>query len=868
MIEDDLYRWLASNFTLLPKVDGDTYRAIWSKGSLRFSAQKIQPDLVDELSARLVCTALSEKQRLLISLPDYAPHRPAFLFATALLIDGVERYRANVRGGKVLYFGSTVGIREHISQVQINKLPLDTVFPQARLQRNMKDQNLSARGSKAKTANAMTAFNLPTAYCVYSPSNPAAICSYIRPNWIAVDCGDDVQLRWLGPLLEETKHRQIPLIAWTQNPLALVIDDFKTAEGQVFIWPFGNRQHPLPDINTPISIGLRTVFNTPHTCSIQPVTVESSHSKEAIDYVKQAYIALSKIDPTKASRLAFTAFQTSWKYLRTLESMCVPLDLFEAEVSNYWGMSSLLRTREALCKYVDTLAQRDSDSYGLQLEVLHNLEQAHTLFQQQQPPLWDMLSNLCVDKLSNDVARLFIFTTRASRKLFSLSLLAYHNITEDDLRQLRVGLITLQELYDLVTLETQQDADTVQTMRLLSGLPSKELAWQYWMVGLPSRTATPYITPLLVKDNLQVILYPYQVSALARRVKQWDDTINPDVVTCANTLAAISKREGVSGVTPITRPKITLRDAERHIVIKRERPTREAPSENELWEPFNLQQEFAVLMDSSSEWESTIFTSPILGERAADTTQSDFIEEAILIGFSSGEQILLSPDEKVNVVISSKSSSKTEERYPSSLRVGDHIVFIYGQRRQSLLALVISRVHRNPAVNLHVKLVERWQEDLAVAFHRKAIQDPKWNLDRVFEEMKTRGSTISDPQPLRNWLRGETLRPQDAEDLRRLADIFDLEFVREHYIRIHRAGTRLAGLHISLSQRLNRWLNHEGLGMAADTSNRDDIIDEELGLTFQDFRDSLIVLQVKKIQREKGLFDRSSIGRLERSSGD
>ena len=55
--------------------------------------------------------------------------------------------------------------------------------------------------------------------------------------------------------------------------------------------------------------------------------------------------------------------------------------------------------------------------------------------------------------------------------------------------------------------------------------------------------------------------------------------------------------------------------------------------------------------------------------------------------------------------------------------------------------------------------------------------------------------------------------------------------------------------------------------MATSVSNQDDIIDEELGLTFQDFRDSLAVLQVKRISREKGLFDRDLIGQLERKVG-
>jgi hypothetical protein len=224
----------------------------------------------------------------------------------------------------------------------------------------------------------------------------------------------------------------------------------------------------------------------------------------------------------------------------------------------------------------------------------------------------------------------------------------------------------------------------------------------------------------------------------------------------------------------------------------------------------------------------------------------------------------LSPDDKINVIVSLSGGTKTDERFVSSLRLEQRIVFIQGQRKQSLLELIISRVYRNPAINLHVKLVERWQEDFATAFRRKIRDDTSWTLDKLFEEIKLRGSTISDVQPLRNWLSKDTLRPSDMEDLRRLAEIFDLEFIREHYKRIHRAGGRLAGLHVSLSRRLNSWLSNEGADLATSNIAGKDIIDEDLGLTFQDFRDSLLILQVKAIGKQKGLFSRDMLGHLER----
>ncbi|MHB8752917.1 MAG: hypothetical protein ACYDBJ_27465 [Aggregatilineales bacterium] len=122
MNQDGLYEWLETNFASLPRVNEAVYQAIWGQGALRFSEKGVQPDLIDELNARLVCTVLAEKRQLLVVLPDYAPHRGAFLFATALLLESTDRIRGNIRGGQVLYFGSTVGIREHLGQVSLNKL--------------------------------------------------------------------------------------------------------------------------------------------------------------------------------------------------------------------------------------------------------------------------------------------------------------------------------------------------------------------------------------------------------------------------------------------------------------------------------------------------------------------------------------------------------------------------------------------------------------------------------------------------------------------------------------------------------------------------------------------------------------------------
>jgi hypothetical protein len=104
------------------------------------------------------------------------------------------------------------------------------------------------------------------------------------------------------------------------------------------------------------------------------------------------------------------------------------------------------------------------------------------------------------------------------------------------------------------------------------------------------------------------------------------------------------------------------------------------------------------------------------------------------------------------------------------------------------------------------------------------------------------------------------LCPDDGEDLRRLAEELDLTFVQKYYHRIHIAAQRLRGIHRGLALRLNHWLRRRAF---TGGEEKDDIIDPELGLTFRDFLDSLMILHVEMVEMKHGPFFRGSLGQLE-----
>jgi len=242
-------------------------------------------------------------------------------------------------------------------------------------------------------------------------------------------------------------------------------------------------------------------------------------------------------------------------------------------------------------------------------------------------------------------------------------------------------------------------------------------------------------------------------------------------------------------------------------------------------------------------------------------------EQAVRLSFDKGWHAYFAPDDVVNSV----QDGRLDPRFVRAIRIGDRVLLIHGQQRQSLYDLIISRVHTHPSIELHMAMIRRWQEDLRLAFQQWQVRAPdaaerreygSRDLAGLLRRRQARGSHLVAALTLSFWLKGFILCPIDPEDLRRIAEILDMSFVHQYYQHIDRAAKRLRGLHRGLSNRLNRWLEENVTG--AMYKNDDDVIDAELGLTFGDVRNSLLVLRVVGLQNVTGPFLRSNLGQAEK----
>lgn len=857
-----IWTWLEAAFRDLPGCDDDIFEGLWLRRRLRFGNQA--PDQIDEYSARLVCAALRHCTRLFIILPDSQTRRPSLLFATALIRSWYDsRIQQSDENGfhrqKILYFGSVVGVRGQLSQVRIEsnagELNLSEVFQQQDIGRK---QQRVGKSKKTKKVSESRPITLPKVITIYSPVDPVAAVEQHSPQWIAIDCSDAESLRWLKPLLQHSLEKQIPILAWGQNPLSECVSEFAEC-GQVFTWSSQPTLVMAPSSQSECQ--LQFYLYPDRTTQIQPIVLEGASADKLATSLREANHLLASTFEVASGRFAKDAIGVHWKYLRALESLSVPLEFYEAEAPHFWGLKSLRQLSDE-CEHFREACNQNIVNLAARLEQVHaSLEAATEQIRNSGSPLWQILCDLVVSEPPAGEARLVIFTSRARKQLFLLALLAKHNRTEEDLHALRTWVFSLDELKKL-RCQYAASANLEEPLGLLT--IDQTLRCHPVFVGLPSPLLTPKLLPVLSQQNIDFLLYGHQTSALARQSTKWARRLNPDLSDTVALLGQLSRLEVPDGI-PSMPPTLNLAELSGLDVGNIAKPR--SLGIKPLWQPDDPVSEIARLLESEQTLvEDELGTEGQFQEDSkADmaSEQESWCEGAIEVNFEAGWRVCFAPDDQINVIVTGEAGQQVDKRYVRSLRVGERVVVIPEQRRQSLYDLIVSRVHGHPTIELHLALIRRWQQDLELAYRQWRLHGVR-NIDELLWQMQQRGSQLTHPMTLRRWLSGNILCPEDIEDLRRVADILDMDFVGTNYRRIYKAAKRLRGLHRVLARRLNRWLEEQASGSA--TAHDDDVIDAELGITFNDFRNSLLILRVHDVTPITGLFLRSSLGQFERTN--
>jgi hypothetical protein len=842
--------WIEQACKDLPAQKAHAFRSIWDRGLLTVNGGKTVCDMTDQQSSALVWSALEREQRLLVVLPDFAEHRRAVLLATGLLYSWLHPRSVHASASyrqRVVYFGTHIGIREQLASVRLSswQMKFSEAFPQYNLGRL---GTSVATGSRAPQA-AGDSSHTPEVTTVYSPADPQLALDKEKPDWVAIDIGDQARVPWLAQVLVLTRDRQIPVIGWGLNPLSDAIGVFKQT-GLVYIWPLSGRvAHPPLG---PVGNGNGVFADHAAETSIQPLVL-SGPGIDAVSADLRRAVQELAATRTKENSLPRAAVLAHWRYLRSVEALAVPVDFHEAEAQKLYGLRSFHYLRQS-CKSFQGHCASGYHEIVAKLEAAEFRSAAAVeAMRQGSPPLWRALGTLILDEPKNRETRYLAFTSRSRKQLFLLALLAYYNITESDLAEIGTVPVTLSELRDIELFASNPDTQAAQPAGLCAGT--------VLLTGVPSPHVTGNLLPCFSHRGVDVFVYEYQERSLSRRVVEWASRCNPDPEYLTSSLIAVCGKERLDAEPPDTRRVGLRRSVE--FDAGSGRKTGSKPYDRSLLHGFDAADELSKLFSEASGDDETVTIVPPSGENVSDgpTDADEWCSEAVHLSFEQGWYGIFAPDERLYVVISSPEGPAMEQRYISAIRVNDRVLLIYGERRQSFYDLLISRVHSHPSFALHVALVKKWQDEIAQAYYTygRRVSSPLTSLHRALQE---EGSTIS-YSAVRLWLLGEILCPDDPQDLLRLGSVLHVPFVVSNYKRIHTAAKRLGGFHRALSRRLNSWLRSQAL--SGESSAESDIIDADLGITFEDFRSSLMLLRVTDKRPVSGPVFKTRLGRLERS---
>lgn len=798
--EQTVWEQTRSAIHYLPRSQESFFRNLWEDRRLRFEGAHSSVDQIDHDSAKLVCAALSTRKPLLLVLPDESPRRMPLLFATGLVMHMLDHH-LRAPEHHLVYFGQSAAIKSYLSQTFIREQSMAGIVNQITIGRN-------------RQQIATIAAQMPHVVFSYAPPQAETVLRRFKPKWVFLDCGSGEKGHWLKPLLPKLIANNIPSIACIQNPLAPIIDTFRHQGWEIFDW-------------TPQS----SIADQPVLCTPYLVTDDTTTT-----HLEQASYSLYQ-----ASRQAKTRFQHDVvgavrHYLRTLEQLAVPLSFYEAECSNYWGIHSVARLQDGAQQFVEACGGDISRNLQPALTELNTL---HNQWHESDPPLWDALRHLIIDPPDASKTTLLIFPNRTQKQLFAFGLLALDNIAEHELADLNVWITDLKQAANW-----KRDIDTP------ANLP-KPCDWMPILLGTPAQYRYPLYAHLLEHPALHAVLYPHQQPLMAWHIDRWNQRLSARIAASRKVLDTLSSRPLASVERYTVRKRILLNETTEVAFERKPNSSPAAPTALLQLNSRIAEWDYLMSEDDAVDEAATPIDSPDQNE----TNAPIYCQQIVHLACEGGYELRLAPHETVQVVVTANGKRQRQDRTARSLRAGDTLLYIHGQRRQNLYDLILSRIHDHPNFVLHISLLNRWREELIAGYRAKHISPTE-----LLSQMQEKGSSLTSTQTIRTWLTGAIMSPLDGQDLQRVAQILELPFVAEHHDRINRAAVRLRTLHRVLARQLNSWLHRDALSNDADSFNA--LVDSELGLDFRDFRESLLLLRISSSTIETGLFLTSSLGHL------
>jgi len=196
--------------------------------------------------------------------------------------------------------------------------------------------------------------------------------------------------------------------------------------------------------------------------------------------------------------------------------------------------------------------------------------------------------------------------------------------------------------------------------------------------------------------------------------------------------------------------------------------------------------------------------------------------------------------------------------YPvSDVQVGDRLVFLDHDASKDVLSKVVEVADQVPELATAGAWLGHWLECLRRAYRLAGT------YEALAQALRRHGCTVQ-AQTVRTWVVGDTIGPDDRENVQRLGLVLDDGPLQTHFQDVCRAMDVLRSAHVKLGQRLANMARSVGSAAATGRMDPDEVVDERSGLTAADLAESVDIVTVVSIE-DHGIVPISLTGRLTES---
>lgn len=794
---------------------------------LMFHSSPVHLHWVDSVCLLLARQAYESQQSLLISYPSPLCNLPALVAAQLVLFNFVQTYTVNdtsMHPSSVMLISPRIEVREQYQGLKIRRQSLAAALPVARIRAQGEPAVIPVPGEKCSLHPHLFHLSRPHLLDTPWPDRLGAIVvDYFNGTFAAY--ADRIQDL-------ASKQKIATVIHITTDPFAHFVDDLINHGVLSWIWDhmgladeFGPQLRSMrADQSHPFSVGSTQFRNVADGIRHKMLICRHSAFEAAAQHTWDDLATIQRHFSGHHGRGIHRAIRAAYGAYYAMLQMQVPLPVYEEEARNLWGIRSIQRRIADLEAFAPILRHEASDLADVYWpSLILDLKEMRTSLLAGNPKYDTLVQQLrfhCEARKRLTI----ICPNHASRQMLRLCLQAHEGL----------------EIKDIESHDTSDNPVRLLTFKEINTLEATDVLLFPGQFSLGRRqyiltTAAPEICYLTYASEANRL--EQQIVATHQMLKQMsDDQVRQKTWSALFPSFLRQNLPQYNQNDPEIAIEVSTIEGER--IAHKKIASINVSVDLSLWTPFSTAEYDVVQGQDTLGGDEEEALRP--SEYASVSRQTALVP-ALRIEFVDGF-CFAEPDSRMIVLL--LATGETHERKSQSLRPDDTVVFVDGDQKRQLYETVLDRIRLHPAMGATYLLASYWQQAIREGFFRSGLSYDEFHL-----KLRRLGSGIETSQAVYFWVQGWVLGPRDGEDIRRIGEVLNNRILIQEWRQINRAVKRVRRLHHSLALKLNRIVVQAGVESQKKDAG-DECIDRELNLYLDDFRDSISLHRVLRLNEE------------------